>query len=534
MNMNRFMCAFLSLTLLLGCIPALAENAVLNLADDRYGTSEQIVAVTAAADVINTVKDGIFGANNGYRGGGYGIYDEENRVFNQDMLEMIRQSGITHIRQPGGIEGDYFHWYETVGPVEDRIPQINPFSSHYPTSAAKDGEPYDVVFGPDEWMELCKEVGIGLTIQLNAGNGTPQEAVDFIRYCLDRGVEIESIAVGNEVCMQEERVEGITVTCGPEEYVAFYNEVLTLMGEEMLAELDAKGIPFGCIGLPSSHVLSIHRKWDDTVLAGVNIPADFIDIHIGYSPFSVNLNQATEEQIHLTLLATHTYVKKLLDMEVKTIGKKSPDTMIKMSEFGPLGNSLCYGTAGSLYLASFFQTVLAQPKVFSADYLPLCFSYTSRNTLIGANTSQGAYWKNTLGYVFNMYADQIGRDVLAVSSENSRTFKAQATGLIPRLLNVPEGDGAVYYDPATGEGSLFLINRAYRDNTVFDVTLPFETAQITKVTELWNENYSKSNTQAEPNAVVPVEVACDAQLVQGRITVAVKPVSLVKIDFVIE
>ena len=192
MNMKRFVCAFLSLVLLLGCIPAQAENTVLNLADDRYGTSEQVVAVTAAADVINTVKDGIFGANNGYRGGGYGIYDEENCVFNQDMLEMIRQSGITHIRQPGGIEGDYFHWYETVGPAEDRIPQINPFSSHYPTSAAKDGEPYDVVFGPDEWMELCKAVGIGLTIQLNAGNGTPQEAVDFIRYCLDRGVEIEA------------------------------------------------------------------------------------------------------------------------------------------------------------------------------------------------------------------------------------------------------------------------------------------------------------------------------------------------------
>lgn len=133
MKMKRLVCAMLSLVLMLGCIPALAENVVLNLADDRYGTSEQVVAVTAAADVINTVKDGIFGANNGYRGGGYGIYDEASRTFNEDMLEAIRNSGITHIRQPGGIEGDYFHWYETVGPVEERVAQINPFSSHHPT-----------------------------------------------------------------------------------------------------------------------------------------------------------------------------------------------------------------------------------------------------------------------------------------------------------------------------------------------------------------------------------------------------------------
>lgn len=518
MKMKQLVSLFLALAMLLGCVPTLAENPTLNLADDRYATSEQVVAVTATADVVNTVKSGIFGANNGYRGGGYGIYDEASRTFNEDMLEAIRNSGITHIRQPGGIEGDYFHWYETVGPVENRVAQINPFSSHHPTYAAKDGELYDVVFGPDEWIALCNLTGISLTIQLNAGTGTPQEAADFIRYCLDKGVAIESIAVGNESCMEEERVEGIHVTKTPEEYVTFYNEVLACMGEELIAELDEKGIPFGCIGLPASHVLSIHRKWDDTVLVGVTVAADFIDIHIGYSPFSVNLGGLSAEQIHKTLLATHTYVKKLLDMEVKTINKYSPDTLIKMSEFGPLGNSMCYGTAGSLYLASFFQTVLNEPKVFSADYLPL----TPGNSALICGTDV-----TTPGYVFKMYSELIGCDVLAVTSENSRTFKAQATGLIPRLLNVPEGDGAVYFDPAASEGSLILLNRAYCDNTVFDVTLPYENVKITKVTELWNEDYSQMK-------IAPAEVSFDAQPVDGKITVVTKPVSLVKIDFVIE
>ena len=519
MKMKQLVCAFLALALLLGACPALAENPILDLTDDRYATSEQVIAVMATAEAINTVKSGIFGANNGYRAGGYGIYNEETRTFNEDMLEAIRNSGVTHIRQPGGTEGDYFHWYETVGSVEERIAQINPFSSHHPTYAEKDGELYDVVFGPDEWIELCNLTGTSLTIQLNAGTGTPQEAADFIRYCLDKGVEIESIAVGNESCMEEERVEGITVTKTPDEYVAFYNEVLACMGEEMIAELDEKGIPFGCIGLPSSHVLSIHRKWDDTVLANVNVAADFIDIHIGYSPFSVNLDGLSAEQIHKTLLATHTYVKKLLDMEVKTINKYSPDTLIKMSEFGPLGNSAtCYGTAGSLYLASFFHTVLAQPKVFSADYLPL----TPGNSALICNGEM-----TTPGHIFKMYSGLIGYDVLAVASENSRTFKAQASGLIPRLLNVPEGDGAVYFNAETGKGSLILINRAYTDNTVFDVTLPWANAKITKVTELWNEDYSQ-------RLVTPAEVACDVQPAEGKFSVAMKPVSLVWIDFVIE
>ena len=55
---------------------------------------------------------------------------------------------------------------------------------------------------------------------------------------------------------------------------------------------------------------------------------------------------------------------------------------------------------------------------------------------------------------------------------------------------------------------------------------------ITKVTELWNEDYSKCNNQADPEAVVPVAVPFSVQPADGRITVAMKPVSLLKIDFV--
>ena len=124
--------------------------------------------------------------------------------------------------------------------------------------------------------------------------------------------------------------------------------------------------------------------------------------------------------------------------------------------------------------------------------------------------------------------------MLNTTCENSRLFKAQATGLIPRLLNVAEGDGAVYYNQETGEGSLFLINRAYRQNTIFDITLPFENAEIVKVTELWNENYSKCNNQATPEAVIPQEVPFEAQIVNGALTVSAKPVSLVKIDFIVK
>ena len=526
---RKISCLILALSIIGGIFSASAET--LNLGLDAYETNAEAVTITVSDEVINTVKSGVFGANNGYRAGGYGIYDEEKCVFNENMLHKIIDSGITHIREPGGIEGDYFHWYECVGPQESRVAQVNPFSMAYPSYTEKEGEPYDVVFGPDEWIELCKKTGISLTIQLNNGTGTPQEAVDFIRYSLDSGVEIESIAVGNESCMKEERVEGISVTCSPDEYIAFYNEVIRLIGDDMKMELKQKGIPFGCIGLPGSHVLSIHRKWDNTVLAGVSEPADFIDIHIGYSPFSVNLTGVDAKTIHLGLLASSYYVKNLLQMEVKSIASNSPDTLIKMSEYGPLGNNMCYGTAGALYLASFFQTILNEEKVFSADYLPLCYTYASRNTLIGANTAQDLYWDNVVTYVFRMYTEQTGRKVLSTAMEGGATFKAQPVGLMPRQLNVPVGDAAVYYDDETGVGTLFILNKAYDENTVFNVIMPFESMTVTAVTELWDADYSKANTQAEPEAVVPVSIALAEQQHGSSFTVTAKPVSLIKIDF---
>jgi hypothetical protein len=46
---------------------------------------------------------------------GYGVWDEANQCLVASLVEAIRDSGITHLRYPGGIEGDYFHWNEAIG-----------------------------------------------------------------------------------------------------------------------------------------------------------------------------------------------------------------------------------------------------------------------------------------------------------------------------------------------------------------------------------------------------------------------------------
>lgn len=531
--MRKMMTWLLVLALLLGCMPAMAEN-VIDLTYSRYEVSDQVAVVTVTDTVINDVKAGIFGANTSYRGGGYGLYNEETLTFNETLVQQLRDSGVTVLRLPGGIEGDYFHWYESVGPIENRVPQIDCFSKDYPTYTLNNGEPYLVVFGPDEWIALCEMTDTALAIQLNAGNGTPQEAVDFIRYCLDSGVTIDDITVGNEVCMAEERVEGIQVTKTPQEYVDFYLEVYDLMGEEIRQELADRGIPFGCIGIPMSHPLCKYREWDDTVLASLNGKTDFIDIHIAYSPYSVSGNN--NEQIIKCLLASADRVRKHLDVEIKSLDKYAPDVKIAISEHGPIG-AIPYtsGMPGGMYLAAFFHVVLAEEKVISADYLPLT-NHPAANNLLGYYNELGENnsWDNVVSMVFRMYAEQIGRDVLATQVIGAKTFTAPAVGLMPATRGVSEGDAAVYYDAETGEGSLFILSKAYKENTTFDITLPFSKVEITAVTELFTPNNTMYNNNSRPTMVKPTAYSEYCGVVEdGHLIITAKPVSLVRIDFVV-
>ena len=532
--MRRGIACLLALVMLLGCMTAAAETTI-DLTYTRYDVSDQVAVVTVTDTVINTVKEGIFGANTSYRGGGYGLYNEETLTFNETLVQQLRDSGVTVLRLPGGIEGDYFHWYEAVGEIESRIPQIDCFSKDYPTYTLENGAPYLVVFGPDEWIALCNMTDTALAIQLNAGNGTPQEAVDFIRYCLDSGVAIDDITVGNEVCMAEERVDGVTVTKTPEEYVDFYLEVYELMGEEMRAELAERGIPFGCIGIPMSHPLCKYRDWDNVVLEALNGKTDFIDIHVAYSPYFVSGNN--NEQIIKCLLASAQRVRRHLDVEISSLEKYAPDVKIAISEHGPIG-AIPYtsGMPGGMYLAGFFQVVLAEPRVISADYLPLT-NHPAANNLLGYynETGENISWDNVVSMVFRMYAAQIGRDVLDTQVTGAKTFTAPAVGLMTASRGVPEGEAAVYYDAETGEGTLFILNNAYKENTTFDVTLPFANVEITAVTELFTPNNTMYNSNARPTMVKPTEYSEYCGPVEGgRLTITAKPVSLVKIDFVVK
>lgn len=504
------------------------DTVKLSLGYQEAANSENVVTVTVSGESIHTVQAGIFGANVSWRGDGYGQWDSIANAPDATLLERLMKSGVTHLRYPGGIEGDYFHWYESIG--EDRVPQIDPFSKDYPTYDSYDGESYVATFGPDEFLKLSQSAQTGMTIQLNAGNGTAKEAADWVRYYLEKDADVWSFCVGNEGCMAEERVDGITVTCTPQEYVDFFNAVYEELGE--LAEK----LEFGCIGITPSHPLCKYKNWDATILYNLADKIDFIDVHIGYSPYFTS--GETQEEIVKCLMASSTWVRQLLDEEISLIdqyaGENADHISIQITEWGPIG---AYSTsvAGSVYMASFLNTVIAEPKVSSACYLPLINHYSAAN-LLGSlvDTSvigKKVYWDNTNSYIFRWYSEQVGRKVLDTTVSGGDTFDSVAVGLVPAIEDVNVGEATVYYDETVGKGTVFLINKSYDENVTFELSLPFENCVIDSVTEMWNKSCVAENNYANPNMVKPNTYEAGQTVTNGKLEVQTKPISVLRIDF---
>ncbi len=500
-----------------------AEDFVLDIGGNYEKHTEKAV-YTFYDEAVNTVKKEIFGDNLAWRGNGYGVYDPQTKSFNEKLVEAIKNSGVTNIRYPGGIEGDYFIWHETIG--NSRKAQIDPFSDSYPTNAPKSGVKYYPFFGFDEFFELCRLAEVEPVVQLNAGTGSAKDAAGLVKYCIEKGIDVSSFAIGNEVHFKAEPVDGVRSTKTAEEYIAFANEVYSELGSL------ADEIELGVVGIPAAHALCRDAAWDKKILTALGSKIDFVDYHIGYAPL-YTLEGDKDEDIFKAYMAAPTYIKTLIRAikgEIKTYAKENAENIsIQITEYGPMGTHY-WGTIGSTFLASFIQIMLEEPMISSANHLPL-LNHPYAPNLVGYMKSGNTenYWDNLSTYIFRWYSAQVGRDVLKKEADVP-TFKSKKIGIVPAQSRAESASCAVYTDE-NGTGSLFIINQCTDENLEFSVKLPYERIRITAITELYNEDFTVANTVKVQNLISPKQYETDDTVYSGTLTVTAKPVSVLRIDF---
>lgn len=90
----------------------------------------------------------------------------------QDVMELVRELGITVARYPGGNFVSNYRWEDGIGPVADR-PTRRELAWHSTEPNA---------FGLDEFMEWCRQADVEPMMAINLGTRGEEDAVNILDY----------------------------------------------------------------------------------------------------------------------------------------------------------------------------------------------------------------------------------------------------------------------------------------------------------------------------------------------------------------
>src|SRR5215210_3054064 len=107
-----------------------------------------------------------------------GIYEPEHVSadedgFRRDVLDLVRELGVTVLRYPGGNFVSGYRWEDGVGPVEERPTRLDPAWRSVETNA----------FGLGEFLRWSRLADVEPMLALNLGTRGLQEAIDLLEYC---------------------------------------------------------------------------------------------------------------------------------------------------------------------------------------------------------------------------------------------------------------------------------------------------------------------------------------------------------------
>ncbi|HKK44879.1 MAG TPA: alpha-L-arabinofuranosidase C-terminal domain-containing protein [Balneolaceae bacterium] len=104
-----------------------------------------------------------------------GIYDPDSPLsdengYRKDVMQAVKDLGVSIIRYPGGNFVSNYHWRDGVGP--NRVPRMELAWGRLETNK----------FGTNEFMKFARKVGVKPYFTVNMGTGTISEAQHWLEY----------------------------------------------------------------------------------------------------------------------------------------------------------------------------------------------------------------------------------------------------------------------------------------------------------------------------------------------------------------
>ncbi len=455
-----------------------------------------------------------------------GIYEPDHPRadedgFRRDVLDLVRELGVTVVRYPGGNFVSGYRWEDGVGPAAERPTRLD--------RAWRSIESNE--FGLNEFIRWAQKAQIEPMLAVNLGTRGLDDAIDLLEYCNHpEGSTLSDLRVSHGA----KQPHDVRMWClgnemdGPwqlghktaGEYGRLAAETARAMRQfDQSLELVACG--------SSNRAMPTFGAWEAVVLEETYDVVDFISAHAYYEIEGEDLG---------SFLASSTDMDGFINDVVATadhVGAKLSRTKkinISFDEWNVWYNSKweplqewavaprisedAYTVADAVVVGSLLVTLLRHSdRVTSACQAQLVNS-------LGAIRSEpaGPAWRQS---VFHPFAQAARLAQGAVLRSVIRTPNYQTA----RYGEVPVIDAVGTYDEETGELAVFVVNRHPSDEMTLDVELrAFPGSRLEAATVLADSDWRATNTQHDPERVAPRSHP-DAEVSGTRLRAVLPPVS---------
>ena len=410
--------------------------------------------------------------------------DDHVDGFDPDVIRFLKDSRLPLLRYPGGNFVSGYHWQDGVGSLHQRPVLPNP--------AWAVVEPNHV--GTDEFIAFCRAVGCQPMICVNAGNGTPREAAQWVEYC-NGGADTEFgqlraanghpkphgvryWEIGNEI------YGGWQVGhCTPEEYTERYAAFRSAM---LAADPDLLIIANGQT-----------LEWNKPLVERKGDQVRSLSLHtlIGGGA----REEQDPEKVFCALMAYNTAYDRQLQALRDQASPTIADPKIAITELQVFTNTPHLPTNAtqteSLFLAGTIHSALRQGELVEMITHSALVNHGG-----GLRKEQEFVYANPVHWVSHLYGNL--PEAFAVRSVTfTPTFPADIQG-IAQGTDFPLLDTFALQTAARDQLILLVINRHPTDAVEAEVAIAgFTTSGKSEVHTIAGDSYMAKNTRQAPDAV---------------------------------
>ncbi|MBT2499053.1 alpha-N-arabinofuranosidase [Agromyces sp. ISL-38] len=461
-----------------------------------------------------------------------GIYEPghptaDDEGFRQDVIDLVKELGVSTIRYPGGNFVSGFRWEDSVGPREKRPRRLD--------LAWHSTETNEI--GLHEFASWLDKVDSELMLAVNLGTRGPLEALDLLEYSNIAG---GSALADQRIANGRTDAFGVKMWClgnemdGPWQLghrsADDYGKIASQTAKAM-RQLDPS-VELVVCGSSSAHMPTF-GEWERVVLTHTYDDVDYISCHAYYEEKNGDLGSFLASAVDMdhfieSVVATADHVKAVVGSD-KTIDISFDEwnvwyierfhnvDKIEGIDNWPVAPRLLedvYSVADAVVFGSLMISMLKHAdRVTSASLAQLV------NVIAPIMTEPGGpAWRQATFFPFALTSQLATGRALEVKLE-APTYETEVYGVVPLV------DAVATHDAETGRAAVFLVNRSQGEpvSVTIDVSALGEITVLDAQTLADDDVYAK-NTLDEPERVA-LRANDSAELAEGQLTIVLPAVS---------